>query len=311
MMTMDSKPKKQLGWGLGLRSEYYAEVLASKPKVDWFEVISENFMGLSAAGPGRGIKVLEEVREHYPIVLHGVSLSIGSTDALNLDYLKRLKSLSHRIQPEWISDHLCWTGVHGRNMHDLLPLPYTRSTARHVADRIQQVQDFLGRRILLENVSSYVEFECSEMCEAEFLTEVVTAADCLLLLDVNNIYVSSRNHGIDPRGYLDLMPANRVQQIHLAGHSDHGTYVVDTHDQAVCDDVWDLYAYAIRRMGLVSTMIERDDHFPPFQEWLDELSIAKRITDGITRSHTEAVSGLPGESRASFVAPARVDSIHS
>jgi uncharacterized protein (UPF0276 family) len=209
--------------------------------------------------------------------MHGVSLSIGSTDPLDREYLKQLKALAARVEPSWISDHLCWTGVHGRNMHDLLPLPYTEETVEHVAARVRAVQDFLGRQILIENVSSYVNFTGSKMSEWEFVAAVCERADCLLLLDVNNIYVSSINHEFDPRVYLDGIPGKRVQQIHLAGHEDHGDYIIDTHDHPVPDPVWGLYAEAVRRFGPVSTMIERDDNIPPLDELVEELEHARRI----------------------------------
>jgi len=216
-------------------------------------------------------------------VMHGVSLSIGSTDPLDLEYLKQLKTLAARVDPAWISDHLCWTGVHGRNVHDLLPLPYTEETVEHVAARIRTVQDFLGRRILIENVSSYVNFAGSHMSEWEFVTAVSERADCLLLLDVNNIYVSSVNHEFDPRDYLNGIPGARVQQIHIAGHEDHGDYIIDTHDHPVTDPVWKLYADAVRRFGPVSTMIERDDNIPPLDELVAELEHARHIAAATAR----------------------------
>ena len=218
--------------------------------------------------------------------MHGVSLSIGSTDPLNRNYLEQIKQLAARVQPAWISDHLCWTGVHGRNMHDLLPLPYTEETIEHVAARIREVQDFLGRQILIENVSSYVSFAQSQLSEWDFLSEISKRADCLLLFDVNNIYVSSVNHGFDPLDYLNGIPAARVQQFHLAGHEDHGRYIIDTHDQPVPDPVWELYAQALRRFGPVSTMIERDDNIPPLAELVDELERARRIAAQVARGAT-------------------------
>ncbi len=266
-----------LGFGLGLRTEHYHPILDSKfsesLKVDWFEVLSENYM----VPGGKPLYFLDKIRENYPVVMHGVSLSIGSTTPLDADYLRDLRKLADRIQPAWISDHLCWTGVHGQNMHDLLPLPYTEETAKHVVERVGIVQDYLGRRILLENVSSYASYIDSTMTEWEFITEVAEQADCLLLLDVNNIYVSGYNHQFDAKVFIDGVPKNRVQQIHLAGHHNHGDYIIDTHDAPVIDPVWDLYEYAISRFGAVSTMIERDDHIPELAVLVEELQIARDI----------------------------------
>ena len=209
--------------------------------------------------------------------MHGVSLSIGSTDPLNRDYLRQLKQLAVRVEPRWISDHLCWTGAHSKNMHDLLPLPYTEEAIQHVVSRVQRVQDFLGRRILLENVSSYLTYKQSTMTEWEFLREIAERADCLILFDVNNIYVSSVNHNFDPLDYLNAIPRERVQQIHLAGHRNLGTHIIDTHDEPIVDPVWELYRAAVRRFGNVSTMIERDDNIPPLEELLAELGQARHI----------------------------------
>ena len=262
-----------LGFGLGLRTVHFQHVLDHLPKVDWFEVISENFM---VAG-GKPKHYLHAIREHYPIVMHGVSMSIGSTDPLDMDYLKKLKTLTAEVQPEWISDHICWTSIHGQNSHDLLPLPYTEETIVHVAERVKQVQDFLGRQMLLENVSSYLSYtDSGEMTEWEFFAEVCERADCLQLFDVNNVYVSSRNHNFDPLHYLQHMNPERVRQFHLAGHTDYGDYVIDTHDHDVPDPVWELYSEALKLFGPVSTMIERDDHIPEFDALLDELNIARQ-----------------------------------
>ena len=262
-----------LGFGLGLRTEHYNAILESKPNVDWFEVLSENYM----IPGGKPLYYLDRIRENYPVVMHGVSLSIGSTTPFDADYLRDLKKLADRIQPAWISDHLCWTGVHGQNIHDLLPLPYTEETAQHVAERVRIVQDYLGRRILLENVSSYASYVDSTMTEWEFITEIAEKADCLLLLDVNNIYVSSYNHQFEAKAFIDGVPKNRVQQIHLAGHQNNGDYIIDTHDAPVIDPVWDLYEYAISRFGAISTMIERDDHIPELGVLVEELQIARDI----------------------------------
>ncbi len=262
-----------LGFGLGLRPTHYEKILHDSPAVDWFEIISENYL----VPGGKPLHYLDRVRDRYPMVMHGVSLSIGSQDPLNREYLKQLRSLADRIEPSWISDHLCWTGAHGINAHDLLPLPYTEEALKHVAARVGEVQDFLGRRILLENVSSYVTYPESEMSEWEFLREIAVRADCLILLDINNIYVSSVNHEFDPLTYLDAIPADRVWQFHLAGHRNLGDYLIDTHDEPVIDPVWQLYTRAVQRFGRVSTMIERDDNIPPLTELLAELDHARRL----------------------------------
>jgi len=262
-----------LGFGLGLRTQHYETILAERPAIDWFEIISENYL----VPGGRPLDYLDRIRADYPMAMHGVSLSIGSDDPLDRDYLRRIAALAKRVEPAWISDHLCWTGVGGRNMHDLLPLPYDEATLDHVVERIGQVQDALGRRLVLENVSSYVTYRRSMMPEWHFLAEVARRADCLILLDVNNIYVSAFNHDFDPLAYLDAIPVERVQQIHLAGHEDNGSHIIDTHDHPVIDPVWRLYGEAIRRCGPVSTMIERDDKIPPLGELLVELDQARAI----------------------------------
>ena len=264
-----------LGYGLGLRKEHYETVLTERPKVDWFEIVSENYM----VDGGKPLDYLTRIREHYPMVMHGVSMSIGSTEPLNFDYLKQLKSLIKRVEPEWISDHLCWTGVNGLNLHDLMPLPYTEEAIQHVADRVSQVQDYLGRQMLLENVSSYVSYSDSTMTEWEFLREVAERADCLILLDLNNIYVSAYNHNFDPYTYLTAIPGERVYQLHLAGHTHENNLIIDTHDHPIADPVFDLYAAAIEHFGRVSTMIERDDNIPPLPELLDELEHVKNIAE--------------------------------
>jgi uncharacterized protein (UPF0276 family) len=268
-----------LGYGLGLRKEHYETVLAKHPPVDWFEIISENYM----VDGGKPLYYLDHIRETYPIAMHGVSLSIGGTDPLDRDYLMRLKTLANRVKPAWVSDHLCWTGVQGTNLHDLMPLPYTPETVNHVAERVTQVQDYLGRQILLENVSSYVAYATSVMTEWEFLCEIAETADCLILLDVNNIYVSAMNHNFDPYAYLSGIPVERVRQFHLAGHTCQQDLIIDTHDQPIVDPVWNLYAAAVRRFGHVSTMIERDDNIPPLSDLLDELKQARRIAEDIHR----------------------------
>jgi uncharacterized protein len=269
-----------LGFGLGLRVEHYEEILSTSPAIDWLEVLSENYM----IPGGRPLRYLERLRERYRLVLHGVSMSIGSVDPLNRDYLRRLKQLADQVAPEWISDHLCWTGVDQVNLHDLMPLPYTEEALAHVAARVREVQDCLGRRILLENVSSYVAFHESSLTEWEFLGEIARRADCLILLDVNNIYVSAHNHGFDSLCYLDGIPAGRVQQVHIAGHENQGGLIIDTHDAAVVDPVWQLYGEAVRRFGPVATMIERDDHIPQLADLLAELDIARSIAEPILRA---------------------------
>jgi len=255
-----------IGHGLGLRPPHYREVIERRPAVDWFEVISENFM---VAG-GNPRRVLRAVRERYPVVLHGVSLSIGSVDEVDEAYLDSLAALAAEIEPAWVSDHLCWSSLGGHTGHDLWPLPFTEEALIHVADRVRRVQDRLGRRILIENVSSYVQFTESAMTEWQFLAALTERADCGLLLDVNNVYVSARNHGFFADTFLEGIPVGRVGQVHLAGHSDQGTHLLDTHDHPVCDPVWDLYRRAIARFGGVATLIERDDHIPPLGELVAE-----------------------------------------
>ena len=268
-----------LGFGLGLRTDHYEEILAGQPGVDWYELLSENYL----VPGGKPLHYLDRIRSDYPVVMHGVSLSIGSSDPLDMNYLRALKALAERVSPHWISDHLCWTGVSGRNTHDLLPLPYTEEALAQVVAKVEAVQDYLGRRILLENVSSYVGYKDSELTEWEFLAEIARRADCLILLDVNNIYVSAYNHGFDAEAYLEAIPAERVQQIHLAGHSNCGDYIIDTHDADVIDPVWDLYAKAITRLGPVSTMIERDDNIPPLADLIAELDQARRVAQAALR----------------------------
>lgn len=268
-------PFASLGFGLGLRVEHYDSILADRPAVDWFEALTENYL----VPGGKPLNYLTRIREHYPLVMHGVSLSIGSTHPLDHEYLAQVKRLAARIQPAWISDHLCWTGVAGKNVHDLLPLPYTEEALSHIVERVRTVQDYLGRRILLENVSSYVTFRDSHLTEWEFLREVAERADCLILLDVNNIYVSSINHEFDPHEYLNAIPVDRVQQIHLAGHENHGDYLIDTHDHPVPDPVWSLYSDALRRFGNVSTMIERDANIPPLAQLCLELEQARSVAN--------------------------------
>jgi uncharacterized protein (UPF0276 family) len=263
-----------LGHGIGLRPVHYAEILdGESPSLGFFEVISENFM-VRGGNPRR---VLRRVRERWPVVLHGVSLSLGSKDPLNERYLEELAALAGEVEPAWVSDHLCWGSHGGRYAHDLLPLPFTEEALAHVAARVARVQERLGRRILIENVSSYVQFRHSDMKEWEFLAALCERADCSLLLDVNNVFVSAHNHAFDAQAYLDGLPLGRVGQIHLAGHSVEGALLLDTHDHPVCDGVWELYRAALRRFGPISTLIEWDDHIPPLARVLAESARAATV----------------------------------
>ena len=265
----------RLGFGLGLRTEHYDDVLdgAADGRVDWWEVISENFL-VEGGNPRR---VLREVCARWPVVMHGVSLSIGSVDPLDDDYLARLAVLADEVDPPLISDHLCWSSLGGHSAHDLWPLPYTEEALALVVDKVRRVQDKLKRRFVLENPSSYVTFAASQLGEAEFLAELARRADCGILLDVNNVFVSSTNHQWDAQAYLAAIPVERVAQIHLAGHSDHGTHLLDTHDHPVRAEVWQLYRDAVARFGQVSTMIERDDHIPPLEDVIAELDHARQV----------------------------------
>jgi len=272
-MAPPSTSFSRLGCGIGLRREHYSYVLEHWPALDWLEIISENFM----VRGGRPLYVLDRIRERYPIVMHGVSLSIGTTDPLNFDYLRDLKALAERVRPAWVSDHLCWTGVGGKNAHDLLPLPYTEETIEHVVARVRLAQDFLERPIVLENVSSYLTYRDSTCSEWDCLGEIARRADCYILLDVNNVYVSAFNHRFDAMDYLRAIPADRVVQFHLAGHTNNGTHLLDTHDHPIIDPVWRLYAAAVRQFGPLSTLIERDDHIPELPEVAAEAEHAWRI----------------------------------
>ncbi len=269
---MPSK-REFLGFGLGLRADHFHYVSENLPNIDWFEINTENFL----VPGGKPRHYLMAIAEHYPLVMHGVSMSIGGTDPIDWAYLRQIKALAELVKPAWVSDHLCWTSVNGINSHDLLPLPYTEEAVDHVASRIIQVQDFLERTILIENLSSYLGYTVSEMQEWDFLSAIAAVADCDILLDINNIYVSARNHGFDPQRYVDSIDPARVRQFHLAGHNDSGKYIVDTHDQPIVEPVWDLYRYALEHTGPVSTMIERDSNIPPFLELEKELQIAKQI----------------------------------
>lgn len=288
-----------LGCGIGLRRQHYAEVVGSHPAIDWFEVISENFM----VEGGRPLAILDTVRKHYPIVMHGVSMSLGSADPLNRRYLRELRDLARRVQPAWISDHLCWTGVGGRNLHDLLPLPFNDSTTDYVARRIRAVQDFLERPILIENVSSYLTYRESTMPEWEFLARVAEAADCGILLDINNIYVNAFNHRFDADAYLAAIPVGRVVQFHLAGYSDFGTHLLDTHDHPIADEVWALYERAVGRFGKVSTLIEWDDNIPALDELVKTAGRARQINEKIVGA-ANARSASTGAARQSPAATA-------
>lgn len=291
-MTADretQRPRLSLGQGVGLRPAHYSHVLERSPSVPWFEAISENFIGIRSGGGGRPIAILEKVRANYPVVLHGVSLSIGSADPPDFEYLKKLKALYVRIQPEMVSDHLCWTGIDGYNLHDLLPLPYTREVASHVVDKIGSVQDFLGRQMLFENVSSYLGFEHSEMAEWEFISDIAARSGCGLLLDVNNVHVSAINHGFDATDFLRGVPVHAVKQFHLAGYEDMGTHLIDTHDHPVTEPVWKLYAQAVARFGDVPTLIEWDDKIPEFDVLAAEAARASLIKEETLASLKRAV----------------------
>jgi uncharacterized protein len=285
-----------LGLGVGLRAVHFDHILREQPAVDWFEVISENFVDSG----GRPRHVLRQIAERYPVVMHGVSLSIGSTDPLDFDYLAKLKKLAREVGARWISDHLCWTGVLGRNSHDLLPVPFTEATLAHVAGRLRIVQDFLERPFVLENPSSYVTFEHSTMDEWEFIARLAEEADCGLLLDVNNVYVSSFNHDMDPDRFIRSLPHERIVQFHLAGHSNYTTHLIDTHDDHVIDPVWELYRTAHELTGGVSTLLEWDARIPPFAEVHAEVLKAKRFM----RARLPAAAPLVAPPRA---APPRLE----
>ncbi|HEV2859866.1 MAG TPA: DUF692 domain-containing protein [Pyrinomonadaceae bacterium] len=270
------------GLGLGLRSKHFNHILEHNPPVDWFEVISENFMDSG----GRPRQVLRRIAERYPLVMHGVSLSIGSTDPLDTEYLRKLKNLADEIQPLWISDHLCWTGVGGLNTHDLLPVPLTEETLAHVCRRVRQVQDFLGRPFVFENPSTYLTFKHSTIDEWDFLRHMTEETGCLLLLDVNNVYVSAFNNDFDPEHYIRQLPHDRVVQMHLAGHQNCGDYIIDTHDRRVTEDVWELFALAWRLTGGAATLLEWDANLPDFDDYRAELLKAEDYMNAFTaRQH--------------------------
>lgn len=259
------------GFGLGLRSVHYESILADPPLLDCFEIVSEDFM----VDGGAPLHYLERICELYPVVMHGVSLSIGGTDPVNPHYLEVLRDLIRRVNPLWVSDHLCWTGVDGINMHDLMPLPFAENVINHLVKRIAQVQDFLARPIVLENVSSYVNFKQSDMTEWEFVTEVAQRSGCYLLLDINNVYVNSFNHKFDPYDYINAIPKDKVKQFHLAGHKNCQSHIIDTHDSPIIEPVWELYRHAAQRFPDVLTIIERDEDIPPLGELIDELNFAR------------------------------------
>lgn len=273
-MAHDPIAVRGTGFGLGLRTPHYADFLAAPQPLDWLEIITDNYL----VEGGKPLAVLDALRRDYPMAMHGVAMSIGAAQGVDLSYLRQVKALADRIEPLWVSDHLCWIGPGpGRQLHDLYPLPYTDASARHVVAQIRCAQDVLGRRLVLENVSSYIRYAGDSASEWQFLAHIAHEADCLLLVDVNNIYVSSVNHGFEPLAYLDALPAHRVQQIHLAGHSDLGDHIIDTHDHPVAQQVWDLYAQACARFGAVATMVERDDRIPPLAELLAEMAVARSV----------------------------------
>lgn len=263
------------GTGIGLRSCHYSYIEKTKPNIPWFEVLSDNY--LCDGGPG--LQHLEKVRSLYPITLHGVGMSLGSTDPINVTYFKKLKSLIERFQPALVSDHLCWSSLNGQHFHELLPLPYTEETIAHVSARIRQVQNFLGQRIMIENVSSYLHFTHSKLTEWQFLQAVAEEADCLILLDINNIYVSAYNNNFDPHDYLDQLTTQRIAQFHLAGYEDKVTHLLDDHGAAVHSGVWKLYADAIKKWGAKPTLIERDNSIPEFDVLIKEATLADRIME--------------------------------
>lgn len=281
--------------GIGLRIPHYHHIFEKKPVVDWFEIISENFM----VDGGRPLHVLDQILERYRVVQHGVSMYFGSAEPLNREHLRRLKTLVKRTKTPWLTDHLCWGSVDGRYSHDLLPMPYTFEAAEKTAQKIREARDFLEIPIAVENVSSYAEFHVSEMTEWEFLTEVVERADCGILLDVNNIYVSSRNHNFDPMDYLSNVPHERVAQIHIAGHSKFEKYILDTHDHAPIDPVWKLYSKAIELIGPTATLLEWDDLIPSFEEVHNEALKAKKFlkpAQARGRSNPAAINHYPEQS---------------
>jgi uncharacterized protein (UPF0276 family) len=261
-----------LGFGLGLRSQHYDYVLEYQPAVDWFELITENYL----APGGRPRAILHKIRANYPVVLHGLSFNIGSNEAPDLHYLAQLKALINDIQPAWVSDHICWTGLHGKTSHDLLPIAYNPETLSQVAHKVNRIQDALQQRIVLENPSIYLQFRSASMSEPDFINALTEQTGCRILLDVNNVYVSCFNLGQDPYAHISALNHNCVQQFHLAGHTHNGNHIIDTHDHPVSDAVWELYAHACRHFGETATLLERDDHIPPFPELMAELELARQ-----------------------------------
>ena len=264
-----------LGLGVGLRTAHFRHIVEKWPRMDWFEILSENFIDTE----GRPLYYLDQIAERYPIVMHGVSLSIGSTDPIDFEFLGKLKTLAERVQAAWLGDHICWTGVAGLNGHDLYPVPYTEESLRHLVERVRIVQDFFERPLVLENPSTYLNFRASSMPEEEFIARLAERADCALLLDVNNVYVTCRNHDLDPFEYLKPIPYDRVVQIHLAGHTDHGSHCIDTHNGRVIDPVWDLYAHVQRQRGNTATLLEWDADIPKFDVLQREVGRANRFRD--------------------------------
>ncbi|CAM3700661.1 MULTISPECIES: MNIO family bufferin maturase [Pseudoalteromonas] len=262
-----------LGFGLGLRASHFEQIITDKPAVDWFEIISENYF---VAG-GKPWYYLNKIRADYPVVMHGVSMSIGSTGALNFDYLQALKSTIARVEPQWVSDHLCFSQVGDFNSHDLLPMPYTNEALEHLASRIHHVQEFLGREMIFENVSSYLTYKDSQMSEWDFLAALHNKTGCRFLMDVNNVYVSARNHQFDAMTFLNAIPTEAIAQIHLAGHQDFGSHIIDTHDEDVSSAVWDLFENYAKQLDPVSTMIERDDNLGSLQDLMAELEHARQL----------------------------------
>jgi len=269
----------RLGVGVGLRTEHYPHITSQWPEVDWFEAITENYLDTE----GRPLHILQSIKSHYPVALHGVSLSIGSSDPLDSQYLQQLQKLTKKIDPVFISDHLCWSSIDGENLHDLLPLPFTKEVVDHVAGRVQKIQDLLERPIMLENVSSYITYQHSTMTEWQFLSEVTEQSDCGILLDVNNIYVNSINHDFDPKKYIDGLPLERIGQIHLGGHTDMGEFLFDTHSKPVHQAVWTLYEYVLGKIGSISTLIEWDADIPTFDQLMKEVVKAKEIMGHINK----------------------------
>jgi uncharacterized protein len=284
-MSAVKNPGLLEGFGLGLRPEHYADFTSASQRVDWIEILSDNYL----VPGGKPLFYLDKIRCDYPVAMHGVAMNLGSLDPLDTDYLLSIKTLAQRVEPAIVSDHICWTGFAGKQLHDLLPLPYTEEAVVHLSARIRRAQDILGRRLVIENVSSYIEANTS-MREWEFVSAIAEAADCELLVDINNIYVSSQNHGFDPLAYLQALPKKRVRQFHLAGHSRNDALCIDTHDHPVCDAVWQLYRQAIEVLGSIPVMIERDDNIPPLAELVQELDHARQISHSMAPGRPNAAA---------------------